>query len=56
MPQAVAIFLLSPCKEKVLLIKRRDVPVFALPGGGVESNESAEEAAIREMGEETGLI
>ena len=39
----------------VLLIKRRDVPVWVLPGGGVERNESPEEAILREMEEETGF-
>lgn len=55
MSLAVAIFLRSSCKKKVLLIKRRDVPVYALPGGGVENNEDPLHAAIREMREETGL-
>jgi ADP-ribose pyrophosphatase YjhB (NUDIX family) len=55
MPLAVAIFLRSTCQSKVLLIKRRDVPVYALPGGGVEENETPIEAGIREMKEETGL-
>jgi len=42
-------------KEKVLLIKRMDVPVFVLPGGGIEADESPEEAMCREIKEETGL-
>jgi 8-oxo-dGTP diphosphatase len=42
-------------EKKVLLIKRRDVPVWVLPGGGIEENETAEEAIIREIEEETGL-
>jgi len=46
---------LSEDKKQVLLIKRRDVPVWVLPGGGVEEEESPEEAIIREMQEETGL-
>lgn len=41
--------------EKILLIKRRDVPVWALPGGGVEKNESPRQAIIREIKEETGF-
>lgn len=56
MSLAVAIFLRSSCKKKVLLIKRRDVPVYALPGGGVETHEDPIQAAIREMKEETGLV
>ncbi len=40
---------------KVLLIKRRDVEVWALPGGGLDANESVAQAAIREVAEETGI-
>lgn len=40
--------------ESVLLVKRRDVPVWVLPGGGIEKNESPEEAIVREIKEETG--
>jgi len=55
MKVSVAVILFSSCKQKILLIKRRDVPVFALPGGGVDPGETFEEAAIRETFEETGL-
>ncbi|GAF65847.1 DNA mismatch repair protein MutT [Bacillus sp. TS-2] len=43
--------------EKVLLVKNRgkDTSYFTLPGGAVESGETLEEAAIREVKEETGL-
>ena len=40
---------------EVLLIKRRDFQVWALPGGGVDDGESAAEAAVREAREETGI-
>ena len=40
--------------KKVLLVKRRDFPLWDLPGGVVESDELPSEAAIREMYEETG--
>lgn len=42
--------------EEILLVKRRNPPHgFALPGGFIEYNESAEAAAIRELREETSL-
>jgi 8-oxo-dGTP diphosphatase len=43
---------------KVLLIKRGREPFkdeWAIPGGRIEENETAEQCAIREMKEETGL-
>ncbi len=40
---------------KVLLIKREDFEVWALPGGGVDEEESLAETAVREAYEETGL-
>lgn len=42
------------CNQKVLLVKRRDFPLWDLPGGVVESDELPSEAAMREMYEETG--
>ena len=42
-------------RESVLLVKRRDVPVWVLPGGGIDENETPEESCIREILEETGL-
>ena len=40
--------------SKVLLVKRRDIPIWVLPGGGIEAEESPEQALIREIYEETG--
>jgi ADP-ribose pyrophosphatase YjhB (NUDIX family) len=40
---------------QILLVKRQDVSAWDLPAGGIEANESAVEAAIRETYEETGL-
>ena len=42
------------CNQKVLLVKRRDFPLWDLPGGVVELDELPSQAAIREMYEETG--
>jgi len=41
-------------RSEVLLVKRRDLPVWVLPGGGIEAEETPEEACIREVFEETG--
>ena len=46
------------CENKVLLIKRANHPfidTWALPGGFVEPNETCEQAASRELMEETGV-
>lgn len=40
--------------QTVLLHKREDFRLWALPGGGVEDDETPEQAAIRETFEETG--
>ncbi len=42
-------------KGRVLLSHRRDVDLWNLPGGRVESGELPVEAAVRETQEETGL-
>lgn len=51
---AIAV-LLSSDKKQVLLIKRPDIPVWVLPGGGIEPTETPEEAVCREVWEETGF-
>lgn len=53
--ESVAGILFSPDRKQVLLIQRRDVPVWVLPGGGVDPGESPETAVVREFLEETGL-
>ena len=40
---------------QLLLIKREDSRTWALPGGGVERDESPADAVVREVEEETGL-
>jgi len=55
LPKSVAGVLFNPNRTAVLLIRRRDVPVWVLPGGGVEPKELPQEAMVREILEETGL-
>jgi len=45
--------------DKVLLIQRKNDPYkgeWALPGGFMDMNETPEQAVIRELQEETGLV
>ena len=42
-------------KGKILLIRRRDLGIWSLPGGLVERGESFETTLLREAKEETGL-
>lgn len=42
-------------RSRVLVLKRRDVPMWVFPGGGVDANEDPEDAVKREVLEETGL-
>lgn len=41
-------------KKEVLLVLREDFRIWTLPGGGLETNETWEQAAVRETLEETG--
>ena len=43
-------------KNEILLEERSDDGYFDFPGGGIDLKESGEEAAKRELKEETGLI
>jgi len=54
-PESVAGAVFSENRTQVLLIQRRDVPVWVLPGGGIEALESADTAIVREILEETGF-
>lgn len=54
-PKSVAGIVFSPDRKSVLLIKRADVPIWVLPGGGIDPDESPEGAVEREILEETGF-
>ena len=50
--------LICPIKNSILLVKRAFDPgkgLWGLPGGFIELNESPQDAAKRELFEETGL-
>lgn len=53
--QAVYGILFSADKKQIVLVKRRDLPVWVFPGGGLDEGESPEDGAIRETEEETGF-
>lgn len=55
MEDAAIGIVLDAKRQSVLLVKRRDVPVWVLPGGGIDANETPEQTVVRELGEETGL-
>lgn len=55
MKQAVSCIIFSSDRKEILLIKRRDIPVWVLPGGGIDPGEKPEVAAVREAEEETGF-
>lgn len=54
LPHAVVVLFNE--KHEVLLEERSDDGYFDFPGGGIDLKESGEEAAKRELEEETGLI
>jgi 8-oxo-dGTP diphosphatase len=53
--QAVYGVLFNEDRSKVLLVLRRDLPVWVLPGGGLDPAETAAEGVCREVEEETGF-
>jgi len=54
----IAVFYLTKKDLNILLVKRKNDPFkdcWALPGGFLDMEETLEEAALRELEEETGL-
>jgi ADP-ribose pyrophosphatase YjhB (NUDIX family) len=42
-------------QDRIVLIRRRDNDLWALPGGGMDVGESMAETVVREVKEETGI-
>lgn len=55
-PRTAADVIIELPSSRIVLVRRRNPPSgWAIPGGFIEAGETAEEAAIREAMEETGL-
>lgn len=48
-------FVINPINKKILLVKHKKNHKWTQPGGHIENDEVPEEAALREVYEETGL-
>ena len=53
--QAVYGIVFNQNRKEILIVQRRDLPVWVLPGGGLDNGETPEEGVMREVEEETGL-
>jgi 8-oxo-dGTP pyrophosphatase MutT (NUDIX family) len=51
---AVTAFILGDA-ERVLMIRRTDSGLYAIPGGGLELGETVGQTVVREVKEETGI-
>lgn len=48
-------FVINPENKKILLVKHKKFMKWVQPGGHIEHEETPEEAAVREVYEETGI-
>lgn len=53
--QGSSVIAFDKTKNKIVLVKRRDIPIWVIPGGGIERGETPEKAAVRETKEESGF-
>ena len=51
----VSVYVYDKINQKFLLVKHKKMGKWVQPGGHIEENENQEEAALREVQEETGL-
>ena len=47
--------IMDSANQKILLVRREDTGLWAVPGGYMEAGESVTECCVREVYEETGL-
>jgi ADP-ribose pyrophosphatase YjhB (NUDIX family) len=47
--------IMNSTNQKILLVRRADTGLWAVPGGYMEAGESVTECCVREVNEETGL-
>lgn len=52
--EAAIAILFNESRDQVLLVRRRDIPAYVPPGGGIDPGETPNQAALREAIEETG--
>ena len=50
-----SVFVINPKNKKILLVHHKKFNKWVQPGGHIEDNETPEEAALREVYEETGV-